>query len=122
MPKTYRACLIGCGRMGATIDDEVRDHPDSFRWLPYSHAAACAAIERLDLVAVADLVPEKVRSVQDRYRVERGYTDYREMIVRERPDLVCIATRPPAHVETTRFAAEKGVRAIYCEKPLCCSM
>ena len=23
MPRTYRACLIGCGRMGATIDDEV---------------------------------------------------------------------------------------------------
>ena len=27
MAKRYSSCLIGCGRMGATIDDEVRDPP-----------------------------------------------------------------------------------------------
>jgi predicted dehydrogenase len=108
--------------MGTTIDDEVRDRPDSFRWLPYSHAAACGAVERLTLVAVADVVPEKVQAARDRYQVPCGYTDYREMIAAERPDLLCIATRPATHAETTLFAAENGVRAIYCEKPLCCSM
>jgi predicted dehydrogenase len=122
MPPTYRACLIGCGRMGTTIDDEVRDRPDSFGWLPYSHAAACSAIERLALVAVADVVAEKVAAARERYSVPRGYADYRAMIREERPDMVCVATRPATHAETVRFAAEHGVRAIYCEKPLCCSM
>ena len=122
MTETYKTCLIGCGRMGTTIDDEVRDRPDSFRWLPYSHAAACAAVDRLALVAVADVVAEKVQAARQRYQVPRGYTDYREMIGKEQPDLLCIATRPATHVETTLFAAEHGVRAIYCEKPLCCSM
>jgi predicted dehydrogenase len=122
MPATYMACLIGCGRMGTTIDDEVRDRPDSFRWLPYSHAAACVAVERLALVAVADVVAEKVAAARARYGVPRGYAGYREMILEERPDLVCVATRPATHTETVRFAAEHGVRAIYCEKPLCCSM
>jgi len=119
---TYRACLIGCGRMGATIDDEVRDRPDSFRWLPYSHAAACTAIDRVALAAVADVLPEKVETVRRRYDVPRGYTDYREMIRKEQPDILCIATRPGPHEEQVCFAAENGVRAIYCEKPLCCSM
>lgn len=122
MAKQYRACLVGCGRMGTTIDDEVRDHPDSRLWLPYSHAAACAAVDRLELAAVADLLPEKVEQAQERYRVPTGYTDYREMIVRERPHLLCIATRPATHFETVLFAVEHEVRAIYCEKPLCCSM
>jgi len=108
--------------MGTTIDDEVRDHPDSHLWLPYSHAAACAVVDRLDLVAVADLVLGKVRDAQARYQVSGGYTDYREMIVCERPHLLCIATRPATHAETVQFAVEHGVRAIYCEKPLCCSM
>jgi predicted dehydrogenase len=122
MPERYKACLVGCGRMGATIDDEVRDHPDSHLWLPYSHAAACVSIDRLSLVAVADVVPEKVEQIRQRYQAPHGYTDYRDMIREERPDLLCIATRPPPHAETVRFAAENGVRAIYCEKPLCCSM
>lgn len=122
MAERYRACLIGCGRMGATIDDEVRDRPDSFRWLPYSHAAACVAIDRVELVAVADVLPEKVETIRQRYDVPRGYTDYRELIVTERPDILCIATRPGPHAEQVLFAAENGVRAIYCEKPLCCSM
>src|SRR5207247_7049937 len=107
MAAMYKACLIGCGRMGTSIDDEVRDRPDSFRWLPYSHAASCAAVERLALVAVADVVAEKVQAACDRYQVLRGYTDYREMIGKEQPDLLCIATRPATHVETTLFAAEQ---------------
>lgn len=122
MPATYRACLVGCGRMGTTIDDEVRDRPDSFRWLPYSHAAACSAVDRLELVAVADIFREKVEAARQRYQVPRGYSDYQEMIRREQPDLLCIATRPGTHAETTVFAAENGVHAIYCEKPLCCAM
>lgn len=120
--RSYRAALIGCGRMGATIDDEVRDRPDSFRWLPYSHAAASSALDRVELVAVADVLPEKVETVRRRYDVPRGYTDYRELILTERPDILCIATRPGPHEEQVTFAAENGVRAIYCEKPLCCSM
>lgn len=120
--KSYKACLIGCGRMGATIDDEVRDRPDSSRWLPYSHAAALASIDRVAFEAVADPVTEKVEQAQRRYNVPRGYADYREMIETERPDLVCIATRPGPHMEQVVFAAEHGVPAIYCEKPLCCSM
>ena len=122
MVKKYKACLVGCGRMGATIDDEVRNRPDSALYLPYSHAAAYKSIEDVELVAVADIVPERVEATKRRYEVARGYTDYREMIEVEKPDIVSIATRPSTHASITIFAAEHGVKGIYCEKPLCCSM
>ena len=47
MSTTYRAGLIGCGRMGATIDDEVKGRPNAERYLPYSHAAALVACDRM---------------------------------------------------------------------------
>jgi predicted dehydrogenase len=122
MGRTYKVCLIGCGRMGATIDDEVKDRPHSHLWVPYSHAAGYVAVESTELVAVSDVVKEKVETIQKRYNVPRGYTDYREMIEKEQPDIVSIATRPGPHAEMTVFAAEHNVKGIYCEKPLCCSM
>ena len=116
MSKQYRACLIGCGRMGATIDDEGSSD------LPYSHAAGYMAVEDIDLIAVSDSVAGKAEAIQKRYNVPNSYTDYREMIRREQPDIVSIATRPATHAEMVIFAAENGVKGIYCEKPLCCSM
>jgi predicted dehydrogenase len=102
--------------MGATIDDEVNDN------LPFSHAAGYTAVKNIDLVAVSDPIVEKVETIQKRYHVLNGYTDYREMVEREQPDIVSVATRPGSHAEITIFAAENGVKGIYCEKPLCCSM
>jgi predicted dehydrogenase len=121
MPTQYTAALIGCGRMGATIDDEVRDRPNSFLWIPYSHAAGYAACDRTDLIAVSDVDGDKAEQIRQRYEARAGYTDFREMIDREKPDIVSIATRPATHAEMTIYAAEHGVKGIYCEKPLCCS-
>ena len=122
MSRQWRACLIGCGRMGATIDDEVRDRPHSHLWLPYSHAAGYAAVESTTLVAVADAVAEKAEAIRQRYDVPCCYTDYREMIEKEQPEIVSVATRPKPYAEIVVFAAEHGVKGIYCDKPLCCSM
>ena len=83
MPTTYRVGLIGCGRMGATIDDEVKSGPNAQLFLPYSHAAAIVACERMELVAVCDPIEEKAERIRDRYGAQRAYADYREMIERE---------------------------------------
>ena len=40
------------------------------------------------------MVPEKAESIRQRYGAERAYTDYQQMLEVEKPDLVCIATRP----------------------------
>lgn len=119
MPVTYRVGLIGCGRMGATIDDEVKDRPNAHIFLPYSHAAAIVASERTELVAVCDPVPEKAEAIGQRYGAQKAYSDHEAMIDAENLDMVAVATRPGPHAAIVRYAAERGVRGIYCEKPLC---
>ena len=119
MLTTYRVGLIGCGRMGATIDDEVKGRPNAQLYLPYSHAAAIVACERMELVAVCDPIEVKAECIRARYGAQRAYADYREMIEREDLDVVSIATRPGPHAEQVIFAAEAGVKGIYCEKALC---
>ena len=54
----YRVAIVGLGRMASTIDDEVRDY--SAITLPYSIAASCQEIDKIDLVAGADILPEKL--------------------------------------------------------------
>lgn len=116
----YKAVIVGAGRMAGTIDDEMSDY--RYFTCPYSHAAGYALVPEVELVAVADLQADKVAALQARYGIPRGYTDYREMIQTERPDIVSITTPAATHAEATIFAAEHGVRGIYCEKPLACSL
>ena len=47
---------------------------------------------------------------------ERLYTDYQEMIDRERPDIVSVATQPEQRAEIVSYAAEHGAKAVYAEK------
>lgn len=115
-----RAVIVGAGRMAGTVDDECVDYPPMI--LPFSHAAAYQAVEEVELVACADIDENKARALAERYGVPGVYTDYREMIVTERPDIVSIATPCTVHAEVAIFAAEHGVRGIYCEKGLACSL
>src|SRR5262249_29796988 len=48
----------------------------------------------------------------------RAYADWREMIEREPLDIASVATYAPHHAEVTIACARRGVRAIYCEKPI----
>lgn len=120
--KTYRAAVIGCSRMGGFIDDEVIGRSDII--LPYSHAAGYQAVERTEVVACSDVREEAMTRFGERYGVsqERQYLDYKELIKAEQPDIVSIATQPEQRAEIILYACEQGVKAIYCEKPLCASM
>src|SRR5262249_3283881 len=122
METVYRAALVGCSRMGAFIDNEVVGSRSIV--LPYSHAAGYEACPRTDLVAGADLRPDVLAAFGERYGVppERRYTDYRELIEREHPDILSVATQPEQRAEVALFALDYGVRALYLEKPFCASL
>ena len=115
----YRAALIGCSRMGAFIDNEV---PADMR--PYSHAAGYEACDRTELVACSDLRVDAMDQVGARYGIpsDKQYTDYRELLERERPDIVSVATQPEHRAEIVIAAAEAGVRGIYAEKAFSASL
>lgn len=120
--RTYRAAVIGCSRMGAFIDNEVPDY-EAIR-LPYSHAAGFFAEERTALIACADLRTDVMAHFGNRYNVPTSnqYTDYREMLEKEQPDIVSVATQPEHRAEIVIYAANHGAKAIYAEKAMAASM
>ena len=133
MGTIYRVGIIGLGRMGSTIDDEGHTS------LPYSVGASCSASKHLELVAGCDLMSERRTDFAERWGVSAVYEDYREMVEKERPDLVAVCTtatglpkpgneaphssfRADAHAELAVALAELKVPMLYVEKAMVCSM
>lgn len=116
----FRVAIIGLGRMGSTIDEEVVDYPAVA--LPYSIAACCAHSDRLELVAGADLLAEKRDAFGKKWGTKALYEDYVEMIKKEEPDLVAVCTKGENHAELGVAVAELGVPMLYLEKAMSCSM
>lgn len=87
-----------------------------------AHVAAVRAnSDRAVLVAVADVDPERLAAYAGEHGISGRYADPREMLERERPDVVCIATPPALHAELCVLSLEQGAWAL-CEKPLCGSL
>jgi predicted dehydrogenase len=118
--REYRVGVVGCGRMAGSIDDEVEGYAACI--LPYSHAAAYSALGRTKIVAAADVNPDKLDAFCKRWKVESRYLDFREMIAKEKLDILSVTTPATVRHEVVTFAARKGIRAIYCEKAMCCSI
>ena len=114
---TYRGAVVGCGRMGSTIDDEHIGMPH-YPW-PWAHAPAMIEARGVELIAAADVDQAKLDDFKRRWGVEALYTDYREMVQKEQPDIICLTTRPEPRAEVTIGLAEAGVKAIYATKPMC---
>ena len=114
---SYRAAVIGCGRIGSTIDDEQRHRPQ-FRY-PWAHAPAYVEAKGVDLIAGADLSKDQLEDFKRRWNVTALYTDYKEMLAKEKPDIVSVTTKTQERTEVVITAAESGVKAIYATKPMC---
>jgi predicted dehydrogenase len=111
-----RAAIIGCGRMGSTIDDELPRY--SSNTSPFSHAARYAAVPDTVLVAACDPVPEKLRIFGERWGITALYADAAEMMRQEQPDLVSICTNTGIRHEVAMTVMEYGPKAIFLEKPM----
>lgn len=80
------------------------------------HARILHELPEACLAAVADINAAAVSEFSERYAC-RGYTDYKEMLDKEKPDAVSITVPDELHEETAVYAAQKGI-AILLEKPL----
>ena len=89
-----------------------------------SHAKGWRAIPNVDLVAIADSNEEARREFGDRWEVDpdHRYADYREMLDREKLDIVSICSWHPQHAEMTIAAAARRPKVILCEKPMATSL
>lgn len=78
---------------------------------------AWSRINEVEITALCNSNIERAKSIMVPYGVKNHYTDYKEMILKEKPDFVDIITPPETHFEMCKFAADNGVHII-CQKPL----
>ncbi len=98
--------LIGCGRISP------------------NHLAA-AIKNNLEIVAVCDIIPEHMENLLSKFEIDNSnikrYTDYKEMLKKEQPQLVAIATESGKHAEIAINCLELGANVII-EKPIALSL
>lgn len=97
--------LIGCGRISP------------------NHIAA-AKENGLEIDAVCDIVKESMQDKILKFELDPGihrYTDYRELLEKEKPDLVTIATESGKHAAIALDCVEAGCHLII-EKPIALSI
>ena len=115
---TYRAAVIGLGRMGSTFDDEMDQGGSIF--LPYCHAPSYCASPLSDLVAGSDPHDEQRQIFGERWGLaaDQLFVDHREMLEKIRPEIVSVCTTARHRANIVADCARAGVKAIWAEKPI----
>ena len=99
--------LIGCGRIATNHVKAVLNN-------------------HLEFAAVCDVIPEQMENLLAKHELQNDssihrYTDYKEMIEQEQPQLVGIATESGVHAEIALYCIDHGVNVII-EKPMAMSI
>ena len=97
-----RVAVIGVGSMG------------------FNHLRVYSELEGVQLAGVSDVSPERLKAVTDRFAVPT-YSDYRELIEKEKPDAVSITVPTSDHEEVASFALRAGAHTLV-EKPIAASV
>lgn len=98
--------LIGCGRIS-----------------PNHIAAYLKNANDLELVALCDKLPERMEELKKQFGLGevKTYTDYREMLLEQHPQLAAIATESGKHAEIALDCLHAGSNLII-EKPIALSL
>ncbi|MBU4462042.1 Gfo/Idh/MocA family oxidoreductase [Patescibacteria group bacterium] len=110
--KNYKATVIGCGRIGA---EEWRYQKNI---KPATHAAAYWNHPKIELAGLCDIDSRKLKKTKKFFPGVPLYSSARKMLKEIEPDIVSVATHPDTHFKFVKMAAESGVKAIICEKPM----
>lgn len=100
METTFKAGIIGCGGRGR------------------SHARGYAASPDVEIVACADSVEDARNALAEQFDVPNTYENYQEMLDTESLDFVSVCTWIALHKDMVIAAANSGIKAIHCEKPM----
>jgi predicted dehydrogenase len=96
----FRVGIIGAGRV-------ARRHL-------YGYRKTGEAI----VIAATDPDPRQRRRAKERWRIPNAYSGFQEMLGKEHLDMVSVCAPPRFHHAAVLAAAEAGVKAILCEKPI----
>ena len=98
--KTYRIGILGCRGRGTAAARAYHAHP------------------RTEIVALCDLIEERLKTLGEEVNVTARFTDLDEMIRQTQPDIVAIPTGTEFHYDLCMRVLEHGVH-IEVEKPMC---
>lgn len=116
-----RVGIIGCGRMGLSTPNHVRNYLPSC-WLPLSHSEAASSHPDLELVGLCDTFVEARQHASIQYPDLPIYSDPNLFLKELDLDFVCIATRTPERPDLINLCLDHGIRHFHLEKPLCTSL
>ncbi len=98
-----RGALIGCG------------------FFAINHLHGWRDAKGANIVAICDTSPERLTIAGEQFGISARYADAAEMLAKEKPDFVDIATTAPSHRALAELAASRGV-AVICQKPFAPSL
>lgn len=96
--------LIGCGRISPNHIEAAKNN-------------------HLEFVSMCDIVPEVMQEKSDKFELEavHKYTDYKELLEKEKPELVAITTESGKHAAIALDCIAAGCHVII-EKPIALSI
>ena len=99
--KNYNIALVGCGTIS------------------FNHLTALSKLDYVKVVALCDIKPERAEARRAEFGLSaKIYTDYYEMLEKEKLDAVHIATPHYLHMPMTVAALERDIY-VCLEKPIC---
>ena len=123
MGSAYRAAVVGLGRIASTFDDE--QGPWSVWTGPHAHTPSYLAAG-VPVVAGADPHDGQREAYRQKWGIEAVYSDYHEMLEKERPNIlsICTTAKPRARIllDAVEIGASRGLKAIWAEKPMSLSL
>ncbi|AXH34626.1 gfo/Idh/MocA family oxidoreductase [Humibacter sp. BT305] len=87
------------------------------RWAVQSHIPGWQRDPRVEVVALAEVDEDALRSASERFGVARAVTDYRELLDDPDIDVIDVATGNAMHFEISMAAIQAG-KHVLCEKPV----
>ncbi|MBR6740026.1 MAG: Gfo/Idh/MocA family oxidoreductase, partial [Clostridia bacterium] len=99
----FRTAIIGCGGIANG-----------------KHLPALSSLKgEVDLIAFCDLIEDRASAAAAKYGIPgaKVYTDYRELLEKEKPDVVHVCTPNRSHSEIS-IASLKAGKHVMCEKPM----
>ena len=97
--KKLRMAFIGCGGIAQTHLGVLQDFPE------------------VEVVAGVDIVPDRLKIMQEKWGVRAVYSDWKKMLREVRPDAVSICTPNGVHARPAIDAAAAGCHVLT-EKPM----
>src|SRR3989344_3759492 len=113
----YKAAIVGLGRIGNLFDRDPK-----IKNKPASHTGCYLAHDNIELIAGCDINNDRLEDFRKDSGIDKLYTDYKEMFDKEDIDILSICTHNDSHRDICLYACEKGVKAIFCEKPMAMSL